>query len=125
MSGSACVNLAMVAAGKVDAYIEDGYGGVWDVAAGKILVEEAGGVVVGLEGEEWELKVGEGRVVAGNREVVGDVVRKVGEADLRYGWRERGRRGGIVLGVGLLLGGVGWMGGGWGRGERGVVAVLR
>ena len=109
----------------MDVYIEDGYGGVWDVAAGKILVEEAGGVVVGLEGEEWKLRLGKGRVVAGSKEVVGDVIRKVGEADRRYRWRERGRKGLVGLGVGLIVWGVGWMVGGWGRGERRVVAVLR
>lgn len=110
MSGSACVNLAMVAAGRVDVYMEDGYGGVWDVAAGKILVEEAGGVVMGLGGEAWELKIGKGRVVAGNRDVVMDVVRKVGEADRRYWWREWGRRGVVGVGAGFLLWGArGWL----------------
>jgi len=108
MSGSACVNLAMVAAGKVDVYLEDGYGGVWDVAAGKILVEEAGGVVVGLGGEAWEMKIGKGRVVAGNKGVVMDVVRKVGEADRRYRWRERGKRGVVGVGMGLFLWGMKW-----------------
>lgn len=42
-SGSACQNMAQVAAGELDAYFEDGYGGPWDVAAGCIIVTEAGG----------------------------------------------------------------------------------
>ena len=37
-----------VAAGRLDAYFEDGFGGPWDVAAGKVIIEEAGGVVRGL-----------------------------------------------------------------------------
>jgi fructose-1,6-bisphosphatase/inositol monophosphatase family enzyme len=38
-SGSAAQNLAHVASGRLDCYYEDGYGGPWDVAAGKIIVE--------------------------------------------------------------------------------------
>jgi myo-inositol-1(or 4)-monophosphatase len=42
--GSAALDLAYVAAGRLDAYIEQGVN-LWDIAAGIILVEEAGGVV--------------------------------------------------------------------------------
>jgi myo-inositol-1(or 4)-monophosphatase len=42
--GSAALDLAYVAAGRLDAYIEQGVN-LWDVAAGIVLVEEAGGVV--------------------------------------------------------------------------------
>jgi inositol-phosphate phosphatase/L-galactose 1-phosphate phosphatase len=54
-SGSAAVNFAHVASGVVDAYLEDGFGGPWDVCAGIVLVKEAGGVVTDLETplEEW------------------------------------------------------------------------
>jgi myo-inositol-1(or 4)-monophosphatase len=41
--GSAALDLAYVAAGRLDAYIEQGVN-LWDIAAGVILVEEAGGV---------------------------------------------------------------------------------
>ena len=42
--GSAALDLAYVAAGRFDAYIEQGVN-LWDIAAGWILVEEAGGVM--------------------------------------------------------------------------------
>jgi myo-inositol-1(or 4)-monophosphatase len=41
--GSAALDLAYVAAGRFDAYIEQGVN-LWDIAAGVILVEEAGGI---------------------------------------------------------------------------------
>ena len=47
--GSAALDLAYVAAGRLDAYIEQGIN-LWDIAAGIVLVEEAGGVV---ESEQW------------------------------------------------------------------------
>jgi myo-inositol-1(or 4)-monophosphatase len=42
--GSAALDLAYVACGRLDAYIEQGVN-LWDIAAGHILVEEAGGIV--------------------------------------------------------------------------------
>jgi myo-inositol-1(or 4)-monophosphatase len=42
--GSAALDMAYVATGRLDAYIEQGVN-LWDVAAGVILIEEAGGVV--------------------------------------------------------------------------------
>jgi len=42
--GSAALDLAYVASGRLDAYIEQGVS-IWDVAAGALLVEEAGGQV--------------------------------------------------------------------------------
>lgn len=42
--GSAALDLAAIAAGRIDAYYETGLG-VWDVAAGRLLVTEAGGAV--------------------------------------------------------------------------------
>jgi myo-inositol-1(or 4)-monophosphatase len=42
--GSAALDMAYVACGRFDAYIEQGIS-LWDVAAGKILVETAGGTV--------------------------------------------------------------------------------
>jgi 3'(2'), 5'-bisphosphate nucleotidase len=50
---SAGIKLAMVARGEVDLYVND-YTQFhdWDIAAGHILVAEAGGTVTGLHGEE-------------------------------------------------------------------------
>ena len=53
--GSAALNLAYLAAGRFDAYWAR-HGKIWDVAAGVLLVSEAGGVVTGVTGEplDWE-----------------------------------------------------------------------
>jgi myo-inositol-1(or 4)-monophosphatase len=42
--GSAALDMAYVACGRFDAYIETGIS-LWDIAAGALLVENAGGTV--------------------------------------------------------------------------------
>jgi myo-inositol-1(or 4)-monophosphatase len=49
-AGAAALDLAFVAAGRVDAFYERGLKR-WDEAAGRLLVKEAGGVVADLEGD--------------------------------------------------------------------------
>ena len=49
MFGSAALNVCMVAAGSADAYFEYGVH-CWDVAAGALIVQEAGGVVLDPKG---------------------------------------------------------------------------
>jgi myo-inositol-1(or 4)-monophosphatase len=62
-TGSAALDLAYVAAGRVDGYWEIGLEN-WDLAAGKLLVEEAGGSVTNFTGGDKVLD--KGHVVAGN-----------------------------------------------------------
>lgn len=79
-SGSAAQNLAHVASGQVSCYYEHGYGGPWDVAAGIILVKEAGGVVWDARhGEDLKLKFGKGSVCAGSEKIVTDVLSIAGK----------------------------------------------
>jgi myo-inositol-1(or 4)-monophosphatase len=52
--GSAALDLAYVAAGRFDAFFEQGLM-PWDVAAGSLLVTEAGGVVCRTDGSEASL----------------------------------------------------------------------
>lgn len=47
--GSAALALAYIASGTIDAFEMDGLG-PWDVAAGRLIVEEAGGTVLDLRG---------------------------------------------------------------------------
>ncbi len=54
--GSAALDLAYVAAGRLDAYIEQGVN-LWDVAAGAVLVEEAGGVMEIEENKNGSLRI--------------------------------------------------------------------
>ncbi|MCA9051513.1 MAG: inositol monophosphatase [Planctomycetaceae bacterium] len=53
-SGSAALNLACVACGRVDAFWSTSLK-PWDVAAGVLLVEEAGGVVTDIEGGKIDI----------------------------------------------------------------------
>lgn len=50
MMGSAALNMCSVASGEADGYFEYTLH-CWDMAGGKIIVEEAGGVVIDPEGE--------------------------------------------------------------------------
>ena len=56
--GSAAMDLAYVAAGRLDAFYETGLS-AWDMAAGKLLVEEGGGTVTSLSGGAHGLFSGE------------------------------------------------------------------
>ena len=61
--GAASLDLAYVACGRLDAFWELQLG-AWDVAAGMLLIREAGGVVTGLDGSSYP--PGEGPAVASN-----------------------------------------------------------
>ncbi len=61
--GSASIDLAYVACGRVDGYWERGLS-PWDVAAGIVLVQEAGGQVTAYDGSPYVLS--SGRVLATN-----------------------------------------------------------
>ncbi len=66
-AGSAALDLAMTAAGIVDGFFEFGLSG-WDIAAGALLVQEAGGVVTDFQGGPRYLETG--NVLAGPEPVV-------------------------------------------------------
>ena len=76
--GSAALDLAYVAAGRMDGFWECGLK-EWDVAAGTLLVQEAGGTVTDFHGGEDYLATGD--IVGGNLRVHGailEVVRRLG-----------------------------------------------
>ena len=62
-SGSAALDLAYVASGRVDGYFEPGLA-IWDIAAGALMVREAGGLVADFKGDQDFLN--SGHIVAGN-----------------------------------------------------------
>jgi myo-inositol-1(or 4)-monophosphatase len=62
-AGAAALDLAWVACGRMDAFWEIGLS-AWDMAAGALLIREAGGLVGDLEGEDTYLE--SGRIVAAN-----------------------------------------------------------
>jgi myo-inositol-1(or 4)-monophosphatase len=61
--GSASVDLAYVACGRLDGYWERGLS-PWDLAAGIVLVQEAGGRVTAYDGSPFQLQ--SGRILATN-----------------------------------------------------------
>jgi len=62
-AGAASLDLAYVAAGRLDAFWEYGLS-VWDMAAGVLLIREAGGLVADLDGSDAYLE--SGNIVCGN-----------------------------------------------------------
>ena len=65
-AGAAAIDLAWLAAGRVDAFFERGLNH-WDWAAGRLLVEEAGGSVVWLE-DGWP-----GMIAASNDALIAEL----------------------------------------------------
>ena len=72
--GSAALDLAYVAAGRYDGFWEIGLA-PWDMAAGCLLITEAGGLVGDLEGNETYMQ--SGHIVAGNPKVFGALLQVI------------------------------------------------
>mmetsp|Transcript_18504 Transcript_18504/g.53103 ORF Transcript_18504/g.53103 Transcript_18504/m.53103 type:complete len:287 (+) Transcript_18504:148-1008(+) len=84
-SGSAAINMAHVASGIVSCYYEHGFGGPWDVSAGLVLVQEAGGVAKSAsDGSTFILSFGRGSICTGNEKVVDDVIRVAGKPKVDF-----------------------------------------
>ena len=64
--GSAALDLAYVAAGRYDGYWENGLN-AWDVAAGILIVREAGGQVTDIAGRRYKLDSPD--ICAGNEDL--------------------------------------------------------
>ena len=69
--GAAALDLAYVAAGRFDGFFERDLK-PWDMAAGVLLIQEAGGLVGNYQGEEGFLSSGE--VMAANPKIFGQMV---------------------------------------------------
>jgi myo-inositol-1(or 4)-monophosphatase len=72
--GSAALDFAYVAAGRLDGFWELGLS-VWDFAAGALLVQEAGGTVSDIRGGSQHLE--SGNVIAGNLKVHREMVEAI------------------------------------------------
>ncbi len=70
-NGSAALNLAYIAAGRLDGFLEPNLK-EWDIAAGVLLVREAGGFVSDLEGGNTFLETG--NIMAGTRKIHGELL---------------------------------------------------
>ncbi|MGA9469851.1 MAG: inositol monophosphatase family protein [Candidatus Macondimonas sp.] len=74
-AGSAALDLAYVASGRLDGYWELGLK-PWDIAAGVVLVQEAGGIVGNLSGEPDGF-MDSGNLVCGNPRLFAALVRDI------------------------------------------------
>ena len=70
--GAASLDLAFVAAGRFDGYWERNLS-PWDIAAGQIMVREAGGILSGIGGKDDALTTG--HVVCGNEFVHSELLK--------------------------------------------------
>ena len=75
--GSAALNLAYVACGRYDGFWEMGLS-AWDVAAGSLIMQEAGGVVTDFQGRNGYIDRGE--IIAAAPEIHPEMLRIVAEA---------------------------------------------
>ncbi len=75
--GAAAIDLAWLAAGRFDGFWERGLQ-PWDIAAGMLLIEEAGGLISDLDGNQEILATG--GVVAGNPTIHKTLLEKLTDA---------------------------------------------
>jgi len=72
--GAAALDLCHVAAGNYDGFFETGLS-PWDIAAGSLIVTEAGGLIGNFTGEIDENFLNQREVVAGTPKIYGQLVR--------------------------------------------------
>jgi myo-inositol-1(or 4)-monophosphatase len=72
--GAAALDLAWVACGRMDGFWELGLS-PWDMAAGTLLITEAGGLVGDLSGESNHMKTG--NIVGGNPKIFSQLLQLI------------------------------------------------
>ena len=72
--GAAALDLAAVAAGRLDGFWEIGLSS-WDMAAGVLMITEAGGLVGDLQGNDTYLE--RGQIVAGNPKIFAQLLQVI------------------------------------------------
>lgn len=78
-AGAATLDLAYVAAGRLDGFWEFSLQ-PWDIAAGSLLIKEAGGLVGDFDGGEQYLK--SGNIVAGNPKIFKSLLQQINTTGL-------------------------------------------
>ena len=73
--GAASLDLCALATGRVDGFFEFNLK-PWDIAAGALIVQEAGGIVTDMQGEQTWLQTG--NIVAANPKVLAQMLRVIG-----------------------------------------------
>ena len=73
--GSAALDLCNVASGRVDGFFEFNLK-PWDIAGGALIVQEAGGIVTDMQGEQSWLN--SGNIVAANPKILAQLLSIIG-----------------------------------------------
>jgi len=73
-AGSAALDLAYVASGRLDGFWEIGLS-IWDMAAGVLLIQEAGGLSSDFSGGDSHLE--SGNIVAGNPKLFAEILKTI------------------------------------------------
>jgi myo-inositol-1(or 4)-monophosphatase len=74
-AGSAALDLAYVACGRFDGFWEMGLK-IWDIAAGTLMIKEAGGLIADFQGSENYLE--SGNIVSGNPKIMKALLKTLG-----------------------------------------------
>ncbi len=74
-AGAAALDLCYVAAGRLDGFWETGLS-IWDLAAGALIIREAGGIISGLDGSEDFLQ--SGHVLTGTPKIYAALAKQFG-----------------------------------------------
>ncbi|HME90924.1 MAG TPA: inositol monophosphatase family protein, partial [Myxococcaceae bacterium] len=82
--GSAALDLAYVAAGRLDGFFEFGLK-PWDIAAGGLLVMEAGGAITQMDGGPFDLTAG--NVLACGKQLAGELTSECARFLAEIGWK--------------------------------------
>ena len=77
-TGSAALDLAYVACGRTDGYWEMNLK-PWDIAAGSLLVQEAGGIITDLTGNEGWLESGD--ILAANPKIMHQMLQVLNQVE--------------------------------------------
>jgi len=78
--GSAALNLCYVAAGRLDAYVATSVS-IWDIAAGLLLVTEAGGAVSAIDGHPLSLERPE-LIACASQSLAADLIQALRSANM-------------------------------------------
>lgn len=87
-TGSAALDLAWVACGRADVYFEAGVK-PWDIAAGLLLIREAGGRCIDYQGGSDSLR--NGQIIAGNLRLTDLVQKRIAESGYAEAFRRQAK----------------------------------
>ncbi len=76
--GAGAMEMCYVAAGRAPAYFMSDFESPWDVAAGTLIVREAGGKVTNFKGEEFQLK--DTNLLSTNGKIHEEALKEINEA---------------------------------------------